>query len=135
MREKDLLQLTALAERWSFAASDWDVDALAALYADDALLFGGRPHHAVGRAAIGGYFASYSGVILSATLTLIDQQILEVDDRCFFAQGFGDFAFTLAGGTRTESRFRTSLLLLRSADGCIRAHHFSSVPNAPPLGD
>lgn len=135
MSAQDILQLEGLAERWSAAASDWDVDALSDLYDDDALLFGGRPNHAVGRPAIRTYFASYGGVILSAALTLFDQEILEIDDRCIFAQGFGNFVFTLAGETRTESRFRTSLLMWRGASGRIRAHHFSSVPDVPPLGD
>lgn len=132
---EDIGLLGAIAERWSQAASTWDPGALASLYAKDALLFGGRREHAVGRAAIADYFESYRGIIISATIEFEDQHILAIDEACFFAQGFARFAFTLAGNIETRPRFRTSLLVLRAAEGVIRAHHFSPEPEAPPLGD
>lgn len=131
----DLALLEALAARWSRAASTWDVAALTGLYTDDALLFGGRPGLAAGRAAVGDYFGSYQGVIRSATLELVEQHILAIDEAGFFAQGFAEFGFALASGTRTRARLRTSLLVIREAGGRIRAHHFSPIPDAPPLGD
>lgn len=132
--QADAELLEAMATRWSAAAADWDPGTLASLYSADALLFGGREGHAVGREAIEAYFISYRGVILSAALELVEQQILVVDDRCFFAQGHAEFAFTLAGGNRTRSRLRTSLLIVRDCGGLVRAHHFSPAPQAPPLG-
>ncbi|MGV7121295.1 YybH family protein [Sphingopyxis sp. 550A] len=131
--DRDLL--AHLAVQWSEAAADWNPAELAALYAEDALLFGGREGHAVGRAAIAEYFESYRGVIVSATLKLVEQELLAVDTSCFFAQGSAEFSFMLAGGHQTRSQLRTSLLVLRGAGGRIRAHHFSPVPETPPLGD
>lgn len=128
-------RLDALIDAWNKAAADWNLTALAALYTPDALLFGGRAGHSVGGAAIHGYFESYAGVILSASLELFDQQILNTGETSLIAQGFGDFAFTLAGERRTRSRMRTTLLLdWRDGVTRIRLHHFSPPPEAPPLG-
>lgn len=130
----DLAVLEALAARWSRASSTWDVAALTDLYTDDALLFGGRAGLAAGRAAIGAYFDSYRGVIRAATLALVEQHVLAIDEACFFAQGFAEFGFALGTGAQTHSRLRSSLLVVREGGGRIRAHHFSPIPEAPPLG-
>lgn len=127
--------LTTMASRWSVAARDWDAAALAALYTDDALLFGGRPEHSTGGAGIRAYFASYEGVILSASLTLEEQHIQPIDARAFLARGYGEFTFTLAGNRQTISRMRTTWLLVDDGGWRIRTHHFSPLPAAPPLGD
>jgi len=129
-------RLYAVAAAWREAAHDWNPAALAALYADDALLFGGRPDHSVGAAAIRAYFDSYAGVILSASVELFEQQIVETGATSLLAQGFCTFDFNLAGNRRTQSRLRTTWLLdWGEGKTRIRAHHFSLVPEAPPLGD
>jgi len=128
--------LAAVGQAWTAAASPWNADALAAVYADDALFFGGRPGHAVGATAIRDYFASYQGVIESGQLELVDQHVLELAPGCLLAQGYGDFTFVLAGNQQTRSLLRTTLVLsLQQGSWKIRQHHFSASPSAPPLGD
>ena len=129
-------RLAAIIAAWNRAAQDWDPAALTRLYSQDAVLFGGRPGLASGNAAIAAYFESYRGVILSASLDLSDQTLLDVGENALLAQGFGLFAFVLAGGKPTRQEMRTTLLLdWSSGETLIRAHHFSPVPAAPPLGD
>ena len=128
--------VAAVAQAWTAAASPWNADALTDLFTADALFFGGKPEHSVGAPAIRDYFASYQGVILSAALRLVEQQVLQLQPGCLLAQGYGDFSFLLAGDRATRSRVRTSLLLvLQDGRWKIRQHHFSPAPSAPPLGD
>lgn len=120
---------------WNRAGEAWDAAALAAVYADDGLLFGGRPGHAVGRGAIQGYFASYDGVILSGRMAMAETVLRTIAGDCVPAQGMVHFAFALAGGERTRSTLRATLVLRREPDRWrIVDHHFSTVPAAPPLG-
>ena len=121
------MSLQSLLERWSQAASPWDASALGACYTVDAALHGGRPGHSLGRQAITAYFASYDGVIRSGAVTALDQEV---------AQGHVCMAFVLGDGRETVSVLR-STLVLREQDGewLIWRHHFSPVPEAPPLGN
>ena len=120
---------------WNRAGSTWNATGLAATYAEDGLLFGGRPGHAVGRAAIEGYFASYDGVILAGAMQMKDTEFRLLASDCVLAQGMVDFAFTLAGDEKTCSTLRATLVLRREADRWrIVDHHFSTIPAAPPLG-
>jgi uncharacterized protein (TIGR02246 family) len=126
--------LAIVQAAWNAAARHWDPQALAAVYTDDALFFGGRPGHAVGAGAIREYFASYDGVIESATLELVDQQFIPLSDDCFLAQGFGEFAFELSGNQQSRSRLRTTLVIARQhGEWRIRQHHFSATPESPPI--
>lgn len=128
--------LDAVQAAWTAAATPWNPQALAAVYADDALFFGGRPGHAVGVQAIHDYFASYDGVIEAGRLALVDQHVRELAPGCLLAQGHGDFAFVLAGDRHTRSVLRSTLVLVRQEGGWkIRQHHFSVAPETPPLGD
>lgn len=127
--------LGAVEAAWNAAALAWDAQALAAIYTDDALLFGGRPGHAVGRAAIRDYFASYDGTIVSGRMALVEQQLQALAPELLLAQGYVDFAFVLAGDRHTRSSLRSTLILQRlQGTWRIRQHHFSPVPEAPPLG-
>ena len=72
---------------WNRAGAAWDAQALAAVYAEDALLFGGRPGHSVGRAAIQGYFASYDGVILAGSMRMAETELRTLGPGCVLAQG------------------------------------------------
>jgi uncharacterized protein (TIGR02246 family) len=128
--------IDATLNAWNAAARPWDPDALAALYTDDALLFGGRPDHAVGALAIRAYFESYRGVILAASLVLDTQALRWVGKDACIAQGFGDFTFDRAGNSRTRSRLRTTWVIARDGPNWrIRLHHFSPPPSVPPLGE
>jgi uncharacterized protein (TIGR02246 family) len=126
--------LAQVQAAWNAAAYRWEAGALTAVYTDDALFFGGRPGHSVGAAGIREYFASYEGVIESATLELVEQQFLQLADNCFLAQGDGEFAFVLAGGRQSHLRVRTTLIVvLKQGKWKIRQHHFSTTPESPPI--
>lgn len=121
---------------WNREAANWGSQRLSSLYTRDALFFGGRPAQSVGTDEITVYFDSYRDVILSANLKLVEQHILTIDDDCIMAQGFGEFDFLLVGNKSTQSRLRTTLVICRDAGVWkIRAHHFSNIPEAPPLGE
>lgn len=127
--------LDAAVVGWNAAAAPWDAEALAALYTADALFFGGRPGHGVGANAIHAYFKSYEGVIRSARMDLAEQQLKPLAPGCVLAQGFADFSFELSDGQTTRSRLRATLVLRREPDRWrILDHHFSTIPEAPPLG-
>ncbi len=127
--------LASVQDAWNAAAKVWNPQALAALYLEDALFYGGRAGHSVGSDAIRTYFDSYEGVIKSAHLTLIEQEILRLDGGSFVAQGYGDFSFVLEGGASTKSIMRTTLIIVKQDDRLkIRLHHFSVTPDVPPLG-
>ncbi|WP_322029258.1 YybH family protein [Paraburkholderia sp. J76] len=119
---------------WNTAARRWDAGMLTAVYTNDALFFGGRPGHSVGAGAIREYFASYEGVIESATLALVEQHFIRLTDDCFLAQGYGEFSFVLSGDRQSRSRLRTTLVVaLQQGEWKIRQHHFSSTPESPPI--
>jgi uncharacterized protein (TIGR02246 family) len=127
--------LRAVEAAWNRAARDWDPAALATLYTNDAVLFGGRPEHSVGAASIRAYFESYRGIIASARLELREQSLMSLSPEAVFAQGFGRFSFALAGDRSTSSDLRTSLLLVRLGGWRIRGHHFSPPPTVLPFGE
>ncbi|ARP78525.1 YybH family protein [Bordetella genomosp. 6] len=127
--------LDEVCAEWNRAGANWDADGLAATYCEDGLLFGGRPGHYVGRAAIRSYFATYDGVILAGGMTLSETALRVLGEDCVLAQGMVCFAFTLADQARTRSTLRATLVLRREAGRWrILEHHFSSEPAAPPLG-
>ena len=136
MKEHPQHILDCVLQAWNREAAHWESQRLSSLYTQDAVFFGGRPGHSVGAAEIASYFDSYHGVILTAKLKLLDQQLLKLSDDCIMTQGFGEFEFVLAGNKSTSSTLRTTLVICRDAsDWKISAHHFSTIPSAPPLGD
>lgn len=132
---RSYIVLSRIERAWNAAARTWDADALAELYDEKALLFGGRPAHSVGRGAIRKYFQSYEGTILSAVIDLFDQEIEEIGTDTFAAQGYCRFTFTLVEDGKTQTVLRATLVVSGSKEPCIRVHHFSGIPDAPPLGD
>ena len=128
--------LDVMQNSWNAAAKVWNPKALAALYADNALFYGGRPGHSVGAAEIQAYFASYDGIIQSAVLDLVGQELVQISPESFMAQGLGAFSFVLEGGRKTQSVLRTTLALSKlSGQWKIQLHHFSVTPDVPPLGN
>ncbi|MDR5814158.1 SgcJ/EcaC family oxidoreductase [Caballeronia sp. LZ033] len=126
--------LRRVERAWNEAARNWDPHALTALYAPDALFFGGRKGQSAGARAILAYFSSYCGVIESATLALVEQHVIRLAHDCFLAQGYGEFTFTLAGNRTSRSRLRTTLVIAsHDAAWRIRQHHFSTEPDTPPI--
>jgi uncharacterized protein (TIGR02246 family) len=127
--------LAAVEEEWTRAATRWDADALASLYSEDALFFGGKPGHCTGREAVREYFASYVGTIASGSISLSELESVLVSTDCVLAQGFAQFTFKLESGEITRSRLRGTLLFQRQGGPWkIRQHHFSESPLVPPLG-
>ncbi len=125
--------LKELEARWSKASADWDPVALAALYSDDAMLFGGLGELFAGPRVLD-YFEFYKGNILSATLAFHDQHYIELAPDIWLAQGFGSFTLRTAKGGPFEMRQRTSWVFSRQGgEWKIRSHHFSPIPAAPPV--
>lgn len=126
--------LLVLEAAWNKAALNWDVNALADLYTDDALFYGARPGLAVGRDGVLGYFKSYIGFLKSAKLHLIDQHIRVLAPDAFIAQGYGRFEFLSEARNQGEATLRTTWTVVRSGETWkIALHHFSLTPEAPPI--
>lgn len=120
---------------WNAAAMTWDPQGCADAYAEDAVLFGGRPGHHVGREQIRAYHASYVRVIASCQLRLQDVHFCKVTPDLVMAQGYGRFDMVLADGTGTHSLLRGTLSVVRRDEGWrIFQHHFSATPASPPIG-
>jgi hypothetical protein len=79
--------LRTVERDWNAAAQHWDAASLVKLYTDDALFYGGRPGHAVGRAKVRGYFDSYVGTLAAARLALVDQELRKLAEGVYLAQG------------------------------------------------
>lgn len=123
-----------VANRWNAAAATWNPDALAALYAPEAVFFGGRPGHAVGYQAILGYFVSYAETLRSAHMKLVDPCVIELGPDTLLMQGHADFRFVLADGSATSSTLRATWILARRQGAWqILQHHVSPTPEAPPI--
>ena len=117
---------------WNKAAQPWNPARLAALYTEDALFYGGRPGHAVGQAAVRAYFDSYVGMIASARLALTEQQLRPLGDGIRLAQGYAAFDIDMVAGGTSVTMLRSTLVLVRRAEGWrIAQHHFSATPAEP----
>jgi len=119
---------------WNAAAQRWEAEGIAALYTEDALFYGGRPGHAVGRAKVRGYFESYAGTLAGARLALVDQELRKLADRVYLAQGYARFDFDLTAGGGSSTLLRSTLVLTHRPEGWrIAQHHFSATPSEPPI--
>lgn len=128
--------LRSIERRWNEAATPWNPDGLASIYTEDALFYGGRPQHYVGREGVRDYFRSYVGILRSVTLKLVDQHIVNFTPAAFIAQGLGEFGFVLSSGKQTRNELRTTLTIVkRDHEWSIVGHHFSPKPEAPPIPD
>jgi uncharacterized protein (TIGR02246 family) len=127
--------LDTVLAAWNRAGRDWNPDAFVDVYTDDVVFFGGRPGHSVGRAGLHAYWVSYVGVIASGHLELQDYQLFQLTPNLVLAQGYGCFDLGLTDGRRTRSVLRATLTLVRRDNGWkILQHHFSTTPEAPPIG-
>jgi len=128
--------LQTVQQQWNVAAADWNPEKLTAVYTDDALFYGGYPELFAGRERIREYFESYVGVLRSTHLNLIDQHILKLGPDTFLAQGLAHFHFVLDSGKKTETKMRTTLVLVkRDGNWKLTQHHFSTMPSKPPIDE
>ena len=132
--ENEEAALRVVERDWNAAAQDWNTADLAALYTEDAVFYGGRPGHSIGRDQVKDYFDSYAGMFTTVRLALVDQALRRLADGVCLAQGYAAFDFVLAGGGATQAALRSTLVLVRRPEGWrIAQHHFSATPEAPPI--
>jgi hypothetical protein len=82
------------------------------------------------------YFGSYIDALAAARLELVDQHLVELAPEVFLAQGFGVFKFRRVDGRDTGTTMRTTLVIARRGGRWrIRQHHFSAIPDKPPIDD
>jgi len=129
----DILQ--NIERRWNAGSQAWDPSKLASIYAENAVFFGGRRNHAVERLQIEKYFRSYASVLRGLSVSFVEQEVRDLSRSAFLAQGFGNFSFEFCDGRRSLNRLRTTLVItMEDNEGQVLLHHFSSVPEEPPLG-
>lgn len=94
----DARQITrAVLDAWRSGVDAHDPEAVAALFADDAVFQGLRPEHGVGRAAVSAYYASQPAG-MTAGYDVLSSRALAPDVVLAFARaafGFTDGAQTL----------------------------------------
>ncbi len=126
--------LRTIERAWNAAAQPWNAENLAALYTEDAVFYGGRTTHSVGQTQVWGYFDSYVGILASVRLALVEQELRTLADGVCLAQGYAKFDFDLTAGGTSGTVLRSTLVLVRRPDGWrIAQHHFSGIPDAPPI--
>ena len=126
--------LAAVQRDWNAAALNWNVDGLAAVYTDDAVLFAGRPGIAIGQSQIRDYFVSYANDLKSTSMELVDQYLLQLSEDVVLAQGYVKFQFASLSGKQGGALMRTTLTLVkRQGAWKLIQHHFSMTPDAPPI--
>jgi len=126
--------LRAVERDWNTAARHWDCAALAGLYTEDAVFYGGRVGHSVGWAAIRAYFESYAALFTSVRLALVEQELRAPGPDCWLAQGYAAFAFDMKDGGSSQAKLRSTLVLVNKPEGWrILQHHFSATPAVPPI--
>ncbi|MFM0757358.1 YybH family protein [Paraburkholderia strydomiana] len=132
--EGDETVLQAVASRWNAAAAPWNPSQLAAIYADDAFFFGGLREHYVGKKRIEEYYSNYNDVLSWASIYFNDQAVSASIPNVIVAQGFAELTFGLIEGKTTRNTLRTTLILVAKESGWeITLHHFSPLPEAPPI--
>jgi uncharacterized protein (TIGR02246 family) len=126
--------LRAVEAAWNDAAQPWNPTALAALYTEDAVFYGGRIGHSVGRAQVRAYFDSYAAIFTTVRLALVDQELRELAPGTILAQGTAAFDFAFQAGGGSSAKLRSTLVLVRRPEGWrILQHHFSPTPAEPPI--
>jgi uncharacterized protein (TIGR02246 family) len=116
--------VAAVEAKWSSAFAKWDLDALAALYTKDALLFGTAPDLYAGQTGVKEYFAKLpTGVFKAATFS--DQHVVRLSSGVITTAGFVTFTREVNGQT-SQLPFRISLTLVRQGNAWkIASHHAS----------
>ncbi len=106
-------------DAWSRAFHARDIDALAALYAPDALFFGSVPDLFCGRAGVRGYFASLRADIVLEEFSV--PAVAQAGPDAIITAGYWRFRF---GGEIRPYRL-TWTLARRDGEWLIAAHHAS----------
>jgi len=124
----DIDSATQVVERietlWSTANLQGDIDAILALYAEDALFFGSLPHLFVGRRGIREYFQS---VPLSAArgIAFFDRQVRVIHDDAIASATYVNFDLELPSGP-ARWRFGISWTLVAQRSSWLIASHHAS---------
>ena len=119
---------------WNAAAQPWNPAALSDLYTPDAVFYGGRVRHSVGRPQVRAYFESYAAIFTTVRLALVDQELRDLAPGIILAQGYAAFDFAFRAGGSSSATLRSTLVLVRRAEGWrILQHHFSPTPAEPPI--
>jgi len=123
----------ALLRTWAAAYATNDGPQAAALYTDDARLWGSvSREQTVGRAAITAYFARVRPGASAIDVRFGDHALREIAPGVAVASGHYTFLRRLTDGTDGQEPSRFSMVMLRGPDGTWRIadHHSSRLPAA-----
>jgi len=124
----------AMPAAWAAAYATNDGPTAAALYTEDARLWGSVSRaQTVGRAAIAEYFGRVRPGATAIAVRFDEHAVRPLADGVAVASGHYTFLRRLADGTDTEEPSRFSMVFVRGADGAWRIadHHSSRLPPAP----
>ncbi len=122
---------TALLAAWAAAYSSMDAPRLAALYTEEARLWGVTSREqSVGRAAIQASFGRPREGVTAVGVTYGAHGVTRLNESAAVASGHWIFRMTLADGSERQAPARFSITMTRLADGAWRIadHHSSFLP-------
>jgi uncharacterized protein (TIGR02246 family) len=123
----------ALLQAWAEAYASNDGARCAALYTEDARLWGSvSREQTVGRAAIAAYFGRVRPGATGISVSFGEHAVRVLADGVALASGHYTFRRTRADGTESQEPSRFSMAMVRGADGIWRIadHHSSRLPPA-----
>lgn len=123
----------ALLRSWAAAYATNDGPQAAALYTEDARLWGSvSREQTVGRAAISAYFARVRPGASAIDVRFGDHALREIAPGVAIASGHYTFLRRLTDGTEGQEPSRFSMAMVRGPDGVWRIadHHSSRLPPA-----
>jgi uncharacterized protein (TIGR02246 family) len=116
---------------WTEAYATMDGKRTAAVYTDDARLWGTNSREqSVGREGITAYFSRPRPGVASIAVTVGEHTVRPLGDGAAVASGHYTFRMNKSDGTHQESRARFSMAIMRGSDGkwLIADHHSSPLP-------
>jgi uncharacterized protein (TIGR02246 family) len=125
---------SALLAAWAEAYGAMDAPRIAALYTEDARLWGiASREQSVGRAAIQASFSRPRAGVTAVGVTYGEHGVTRLGESAAVASGHWVFRMTLTDGSERQAQARFSITMTRLADGAWRIadHHSSFLPMPP----
>lgn len=128
-REDVPATLTTKMDTWGVAFNAHDVDALAALYSDDAqYIYAFEGQEGQGLASLKTFYAGLFGATPDFTVERKSYEVIEISDGIAFGSGEYDDTFTGPMGKMTVPTHASEIFVKKNGVWTVRVDHASFVP-------